>query len=737
MLDLAPVLVRDLDDRIIFWNRGAEMLYGFTRDEAIGKSTDELFNAAYPKPIEEVKADAMRDGEWRGEIQHTRRDGSEIALASHWALHRDEDGNPKALIEVNSDITDRKRAEEALRESEKRLRATFDNAAVGILEVDSSDHLIAANDRVCRMLGYSREELLAMNVQDLTFPDDRQRSRELNAQLHDGRLDTMAYEKRYVRGDGSVVWVQVTVSAIRDTEGRFERAIGIIEDISERRETSEALRESEERFRTLFDTLPVGAVLIDPDTLRFPLSNEFAAANLGFGREEFAQITLPEIEALHDEALIRQNMARFVGGERLEFETRHRTKAGEIREVLVRGQATYSREKPLVLTIWMDITDRKQAEEELAKRAELLEEQARLLDLAHVLIRDPQDRIVSWNAGAEALYGYSREEAIGRVSDELFHTMFPAPKQGLLDALADTGHWEGELIHTAKDGHKVVVASHQVVYKDATGRAVAILEVNNDITEQKRAQDEVTRLNAELERRVIQRTAELEASNKELEAFSYSVSHDLRAPLRAIDGFSNALLKNYLDKLDPKGQDYLQRVRAAAQRMAQLIDDILGLSRAGRVEMHPERVDLSEMARDILDDLGKSQPKRGAEIAVEPGMTVTGDAHLLRIALDNLLGNAWKFTANRAPARIEVGSIEQNGERVYFVRDNGAGFDPKYADKLFSPFQRLHSDAEFAGTGIGLALVQRIIRRHGGRIWTEAAVEEGATFYFTLPEAKQ
>jgi light-regulated signal transduction histidine kinase (bacteriophytochrome) len=186
-----------------------------------------------------------------------------------------------------------------------------------------------------------------------------------------------------------------------------------------------------------------------------------------------------------------------------------------------------------------------------------------------------------------------------------------------------------------------------------------------------------------------------------------------------VDGFSNALLSNYLDRLDPKGQDYLQRVRAAAQRMAQLIDDILGLSRAGRVEMHLQRVDLGAIAAEILDSLRKSHPRRQAEVAIEPDMTVTADPPLLRIALDNLLGNAWKFTSHRDPASIQVGSVEQNGERVYFVRDNGAGFDSRYADKLFSPFQRLHTEAEFPGTGIGLALVQRIIRRHGGRIWAE------------------
>jgi len=609
MLDLAPVLVRGIDDKIIFWNRGAEMLYGYAADEAIGKSPDELLHTVVPKPLEAIKADVMREGEWRGELQHTRRDGSVIVLASHWVLHRNEDGSPKAFIEVNIDITELKRAEEALRESEKRLRATFDNAAVGILEVDADYNFIAANDRACRILGHECSDLLKTNVQDLTFPEDRARSDEMNAKLRSGELGSFTYEKRYVRGDGSPVWVQITASAIRDDNGRFERAIAVVEDVTERRESAEALRESEERFRTLYESLPIGIVQIDPNDLRFTLFNEAAAAGLGLTMDEMAHARLPDFELLHDEALIRSNVLRFLAGERIEFETRLRTKTGEIRDVLVRGQSMYSREGPKALAIWMDITARK------------------------------------------------------------------------------------------------------------------------------RAEDEIRQLNAELEQRVRDRTAELEATNKELEAFSYSVSHDLRAPLRAIDGFSTALLRHYPQVLDDRGKDYLNRVRAAAQRMAQLIDDILGLSRAGRVEMRVERVDLTEMAADIVADLRKTQPKRRVEVTIEPGMVVTADPHLLRIALDNLLGNAWKFTANRDAARIEVGAIEQNGERVYFVRDNGAGFDATYADKLFSPFQRLHSDVEFPGTGIGLALVRRILRRHGGTIWAEGAVDEGAVFYFTVPEA--
>jgi light-regulated signal transduction histidine kinase (bacteriophytochrome) len=222
------------------------------------------------------------------------------------------------------------------------------------------------------------------------------------------------------------------------------------------------------------------------------------------------------------------------------------------------------------------------------------------------------------------------------------------------------------------------------------------------------------------------------AANKELEAFSYSVSHDLRAPLRAIDGFSKELLTNCEDRLDERGKDDLRRIRAATQRMGQLIDDLLELSRLTRSELKFETVDLSTQVQDIEQKLAASDPQRQVEYVTAPDLTAAGDPHLLQIALENLLQNSWKFTRPRSRPKIEFGVLNQNGDRTYFIRDNGVGFNMAYAEKLFKPFQRLHDSKEFPGTGIGLALVQRIIYRHGGKVWVEAEENKGATFYFTL-----
>ena len=253
-----------------------------------------------------------------------------------------------------------------------------------------------------------------------------------------------------------------------------------------------------------------------------------------------------------------------------------------------------------------------------------------------------------------------------------------------------------------------------------------------DITALKQAGDKIIQLNTELEQRVKERTAQLEAANNELEAFAYSVSHDLRAPLRTIDGFSQILLEEMGDKLGEQGQHYLERVRLSSQRMAVLIDDLLNLSRITRSEMKKNKINLSKIVEMVAKELQESQPARQVEWIITPKVTVYGDGRLLEVMIRNLLNNAFKFTAHHPTGRIEFGVTKQNNKTVYFVRDDGAGFDMAYAHKLFTVFQRLHSSETFEGTGVGLAIVQRIIHRHGGQVWAEGAVEQGATFYFTL-----
>lgn len=263
-------------------------------------------------------------------------------------------------------------------------------------------------------------------------------------------------------------------------------------------------------------------------------------------------------------------------------------------------------------------------------------------------------------------------------------------------------------------------------------------EMRRQVEERRQAELEVQRLNEELEQRVTERTHELERANRELEAFSYSVSHDLRAPLRAVDGFSQALLEDYAENLDATGRNYLERARAAAQRMGRLIDDLLKLSRINRAEFKRREVDLSAMVEDILDDLCAQHPKRTVERRISSGLTEDCDPQLVHIALENLLGNAMKYSGKREKTAIEFGMRNYKGRSCYFIQDNGVGFDMTYADKLFGAFQRLHNSSDYPGTGIGLATVQRVVHRHGGEVWAESALDRGSTFYFTLqPEVSR
>jgi PAS domain S-box-containing protein len=342
---------------------------------------------------------------------------------------------------------------------------------------------------------------------------------------------------------------------------------------------------------------------------------------------------------------------------------------------------------------------------------------------------------VVWSLGVETLHGLEQGTLEGGY-EAAFRGLHPADGPGLEEAvhraLSDRNELDAEYRILTPDGEVRWLHGRARVITDDEGVPVRMIGICLDITDRKSAQDAVLRWNAELERRVDQRTKDLQSAISELEAFSYSVSHDLRTPLRTIDGFSQALLEDFGSRLDMTGRDYLQRVRAASQRMGDLIDDLLQLSRVSRVELKRETVNLSSQAGEVVAALRRAEPGRDVTVEIEDGIVVEGDGRLLRLALENLLDNAWKFTRHSKEARIEFRASQEEGRTLYLVRDNGAGFDMAHAAKLFGPFQRLHSASEFEGNGIGLATVRRIVQRHGGEIWAESAVERGATFFFTL-----
>jgi PAS domain S-box-containing protein len=382
---------------------------------------------------------------------------------------------------------------------------------------------------------------------------------------------------------------------------------------------------------------------------------------------------------------------------------------------------------------------RRRVEAELLQARDVLQievaertQQASLLNLTHdtIFVRDMSDVITYWNRGAQELYGWAAEDAIGKNSQQLLQAVFPAPVDDIRAELLGTGRWEGELKKTRADGTQVIVASRWSLRRDEQERAVAILETNNNITERKRREQEIQSLNHELAKR----STELESINKELEAFAYSVSHDLRAPLRHMAGYTELLQKKISSALDEKSSHYIMMMLESAKRMGNLIDDLLAFSRIGRTETQKTLVSLAQLVREALTEV--RQDTEGRNIAWKIGALPDfyGDRSMLRLVLINLLSNAIKFTRTRPQAEIEIGCGDGNkDDLVVFVKDNGVGFDMKYVNKLFGVFQRLHQSDAFEGTGIGLATVQRIIHRHGGKVWAEGAVDSGATFYFSAP----
>jgi PAS domain S-box-containing protein len=541
-------------------------------------------------------------------------------------------------------------------------------------------------------------------------------------------------------------------------------------DITDRKLVEEAMREREARYRFIFESTPV-AIWEEDFTevqktiedlksqgitdLRRHLAEQaeltrqimasvrvldvnqqslvmFGAA----GKEELKQsldrIFLPETLPL----FIEEAAALAEGQSYFEGETTVQTLQGEKRDILVTihfPEAGGRLDHTLVSMI--DITARRQAE------VSVLRSQTQLAGIINsamdaIISIDENQRILIFNPAAEKMFQRFADKVIGKpltlLIPERFHALHEKDVRafgrssvtkrtmGRLDAV------QGLRLNGQEFPMEASISQIEI-----RGRKIytAILR---DITERKQAEDELNRLNNDLEKRVAERTSQLASAIRELEAFSYSVSHDLRAPLRSIDGFSQALLEDFSDQIPAEGRGHLDRVRAAAQRMAVLIDDLLALSRVTRTPVERKPVDLSALAGKILTELQLEQPGRQVSVSIAPGLTVNGDENLLRIALYNLLSNAWKFTSKKDSALIEFGAQDGTGERVFFVRDNGSGFDMTYVHKLFGAFQRLHSSDDFPGTGIGLATVQRIFTKHGGRVWAEGERDKGATFYFKL-----
>lgn len=614
--------------------------------------------------------------------------------------------------------------DEILRKSEERSRLLIEGSNELVAEVDEAGQCLHASLAFKEQFGGGADGLSRASLFDRIHPEDLGAFRE-------GLAQPLASMIHRIRGkDGDWRWLE-TLSRRLTGDPAKVRTVLLARDVTERVKAQRSLQEKTAELDRFFNASLELLCIADVQG-RFRRLNPLWAQVLGW--------TLAELEGQRFLDFVHPDDlgSTLVAVEQLSqqksvtrFLNRYRCKDGSYRWL---EWASFPAGE-MIYAVAHDVTERKRAEAALAQSEQNYREIFNSTSEA-IFIHDHSGAIVDVNRPSCELFGCNRTELLGRSIGDLSadtpphsHTEAQAKVQLALAGKPQLFEW----LCRHRDGHtfwaEVALRTARIL-----GRDCVIADVR-DISTRKAVEAQIQQLNAELEQRVTDRTAQLAAANRELESFSYSVSHDLRAPLRAIEGFSKALEEDCAGQLPPEGLEHLRRVRAATVQMARLIDDLLELSRTSRAALRCTELDLSALARDILDRLHQSQPQRKAEVYIAGNIVARADPILMRAALENLLGNAWKYTRQRALARIEFGRTQTDGVPVYYVRDNGAGFDMAYADKLFGAFQRLHGQHEFEGTGVGLASVQRIIHRHGGRVWAEGQVNAGATFYFTLATA--
>jgi PAS domain S-box-containing protein len=845
-------LVRLRDGVMLDINEAYERMFGWRRDEVIGRSTVALRIWADPAERDRFRELIAARGRVVDFESKARRKSGETfdSLLSSEAI--EQEGERIALVIV-VDVSERKQAEAALRQSEQRYRTLAATMVEGILILQDG-RFAYANPGALDLIGYAFEEIQGREFAPFIHPEDRALVRERHRRRTAGEVLEPRYDIRILPRSGEARWVQIANEKV-DWEGR-SAVLTLISDISERKAAEQALRASEERFAKLFREAPEAMTLVRAADGAYLDVNQEWERRTGFARQEAIGRTSLDIgvwqEPQEREAMVRAMRGAGSVGD-LEFAMRRRD--GTVRRTLLHGATVEIGAERCWLFVLRDITERKQAAETRAQLAAVVETSSDA-----IILSDADMRIVSWNAAAQRMFGWTPAEAVGQKvalivpperlhetlqnterllqgqSPSAFETVRVAKDGRRLDVqIGLSGVYDGEgrlqlvagifrdvterkraeqslreseqrfraLVDLSSDWYWVTDADHRFTFRegeillrmgippeadygkrrwelgflnmseadwaahrallerreefrdllvarrsadgrvhwatisgrplhDAAGEFLGYHGTGRDVTRQVQAEERLRRFNVELERKVLERTAELDAANKELEAFTYTVSHDLRAPLRAIDGFSRMLEQRSTAALDDEARGLLQRVRAAARRMGQLIEDLITFSRIGRGALHRRAVDLSALAKLVAKELESGAPERRVEWRLAEGLSAHADPGLARVVLENLLGNAWKYSAKTPRAVIEFARTDA-GEFV--VRDNGAGFDPAHSEGLFQPFRRLHAAEEFEGTGIGLATVKRIVERHGGSVRGEGAVGSGAAFYFTLPEA--
>jgi PAS domain S-box-containing protein len=831
------IVSKDLHSTVTSWNTGAETLFGYTANEMIGNPITILIPTEILTEEDEILA-RIKQGERVEHFETVRlcKNGSLVQVSVTVSPVKDSSGRIIGASKVARDISDRKRAEAALNESQEALRLTLDAANIGHWDLDLVTQVANCSLQHARIFGYPELlpewtlEVFLKHVQ----PEDSARVRQLILAGVTAKTE-WDFECRIIRHDGVLRWIWAHGNVFSNRAGEPARMLGMVSDITDRKDAEARavwLASFPERDPSpILELEPASGVVyyanpaalqqfpdLQQEGLRHPLLAGLEAMvaelaergalqrELTVGASFFSQLltyiadrrrvriystditkrrnaegTLREREAeLHAadrrlaeivqgmtegcfavdsewrfsfvndraETLLRQGRQQMLGrtlwetfpalvGTAFEDHYRH---AMRDREPLAFEVYSTIAERWLDIRLFptgegiaaflLDVHDRKMAELEREKFVSLAEN-----SLEFIGMRNLQGVPVFVNRAALRMVGLDNlEQALETTPADFF---FPEDQAFIRDEFVPRvrrdGHAETEIrFRHFKTGEAIWMIYNAFVVRDSQGEPTVLATVSRNITDRKRAEQEIQQLNASLERRVIERTDQLEAANKELESFSYSVSHDLRAPLRAISGFSKIVLEDFGPELPPEGIRHLQTICDGAERMGILIDDLLSFARLSRIPLTQRTVNTQRLVKETLAELTAEHTERKLEIRLADLPACEADPALLKQVWVNLLSNAFKYTSQREHGVVEIGATREKGTDVYFVRDNGTGFDMQYAAKLFGVFQRLHRQEEFAGTGVGLAIAQRIVNRHGGRIWADAAVDRGATFYFTV-----
>lgn len=710
-------------------NQAAIDNYGYTREEFLSMSAADIRTEKEKErflsttPIIDPHKTFNR-GIW----EHVKKDGTRIRVGIN-ASDIDFEGKKARLI-MSLDITSQKEAEEKLQKSEARYRQTLDTMMEGVQIIGFDGRLIYVNDKLADQAKFTKEQMIGRTLPEL-YPGVEQEPIYQSYQKCLKDRQPLHFEEKFDFPDQTVQTFEISVQPVPEGIFVLSADVTMKRELDEKvRLLNEAIAKSEKRFRGVIESSHEIFLLMDAD-LNTIYRGPSSARIIGYMEENTPEYRLSRVHP-EDIPAYNQSLEKILHTQGIPVPIKFRMRHFDGYYVWLEGFLTNLLNDDAVQAIvanLQDITQRKVAEQLLQKSERLYRSIASNIPGSAICLLDTDLTYTLLEGDMLEKFGYSKGELLGK---KVIDILTPDRKKKIMGIFQKVLRGDQVRIEDSLAGYSTI--SSYIPLKDETGAVHGAMVIIIDVTELKKTQLELEKLNISLEHIIEERTAQLVMANRELEAFSYSVSHDLRAPLRGIDGWSLALLEDYGTQLDEKANQYINRVRTETQRMGELIDDLLKLSRIARTELKPAKVDLSEITAIIVARLQEETSGRQIHFNITPGLMVKGDASLLEIALTNLLSNACKFTSRKERGEIGFGLTEYDGKPAFFVKDNGAGFDMATAKNLFGAFQRMHRQSEFPGTGIGLAIVKRIISLHQGDIWAEAKPDEGATFYFTIKE---